>query len=471
MAILGRNALLLLLLVCCISVCLAVRGRGEEEEVEEEHQGGKGGLFMLEKPKQVLKSEGGEFKVFRGFRRGRTATPMHIGFINMEPSTLFIPQYIDSSLILFVRRGEMRIGWIYKDDLVEKQLKIGDVYRIPPGSAFYIVNTGRGQRLQIICSIDRTESLGGGIFQSFFIGGGTNLHSVLAGFDIRNLATAFNVSEEELTAILERPKGGPFIYMRNPDQARRWADLMKLNHEEMRAEIARDENDDEDSVRDEEQTTMWSWRKLLNAFIGIENKKKRISAVKAPDSYNLYERGPDFRNNYGWSVAVSEHDYSPLRSSGIGVYLVNLTAGSMMAPHLNPTATEYGVVLRGSGSIQVVFPNGTSAMNAKVQEGDVFWIPRYYPFCQIASRSGPMEFFGYTTSSRRNRPQFLAGRSSILQTMAGEEMAMALDISLKRYNRFRGSQKEEIILPELLTRPETTTEPEIIRKWGEIRRE
>ncbi|XP_068640562.1 vicilin-like seed storage protein At2g28490 [Aristolochia californica] len=471
MAIPRRNTLLLLLLVCSIPVLMAERGgrEGEEEEEEEEHRGGEGRLFMLKNPKQVMKSEGGEVTVFRGFRRRGTATPIHIGFINMEPSTLFIPQYIDASLILFVRRGDMRIGWIYKDDLVEKQLKIGDVYRIPAGSAFYITNTGRGQRLQIICSMDATENLGDDFFQSFFIGGGTNTPSVLAGFDVRTLTTAFNVSTEELTAILEGNKDGPFVYLRNPDQPRGWADLMKLKHKGMRAEIALDEECDEESVRDEEQTTVWSWRKLLKAFfIGKENKKKKNSAVKAPDSYNLYERDPDFRNNYGWSVAISEHDYYPLRRSGIGVYLVNLTAGSMMAPHLNPTATEYGVVLRGSGSIQVVFPNGTSAMNAKVQEGDVFWIPRYYPFCQIASRSGPMEFFGYTTSSRRNRPQFLAGRSSILQTMGGEEMALALDISLKSYNRFRGSQREEIILPELLTPPETTTEPEIIRKSGEI---
>ena len=30
---------------------------------------------------------------------------MHIGFIAMEPKTLFVPQYLDSSITLFVRRG------------------------------------------------------------------------------------------------------------------------------------------------------------------------------------------------------------------------------------------------------------------------------------------------------------------------------------------------------------------------------
>jgi oxalate decarboxylase/phosphoglucose isomerase-like protein (cupin superfamily) len=72
----------------------------------------------------------------------------------------------------------------------------------------------------------------------------------------------------------------------------------------------------------------------------------------------------------------------------------------MLAPHVNPRATEYGVVLRGEGVIQVVFPNGSLAMSATVRAGDVFWVPRYFPFCQAASRGAPLEFFGFTTSAR-----------------------------------------------------------------------
>ena len=59
--------------------------------------------------------------------------------------------------------------------------------------------------------------------------------------------------------------------------------------------------------------------------------------------------------------------------------------GSMLAPHVNPRATEYGIVLRGTDRIQIVYPNGTLAMDAKVKEGDVFWVPRYFAFYHIAS--------------------------------------------------------------------------------------
>lgn len=125
----------------------------------------------------------------------------------------------------------------------------------------------------------------------------------------------------------------------------------------------------------------------------------------------------------------------------------------MMAPHINPTATEYGIVLSGSGTIQIVYPNGTLAMNSKVSEGDVFWVPRYFPFCQIASRTGPFEFFGFTTSSRKNRPQFLVGRNSLLQTMRGPELAAAFGVSEDRLRKFIDAQHETTILPTASVAP------------------
>lgn len=54
----------------------------------------------------------------------------------------------------------MKVGWIHKDELVVKQLKMGDVLHIDAGSTFYMVNTGKGQRLHIICSIDASDSAG-----------------------------------------------------------------------------------------------------------------------------------------------------------------------------------------------------------------------------------------------------------------------------------------------------------------------
>lgn len=55
--------------------------------------------------------------------------------------------------------GEAKIESIRNDELVKQQLKTGDIYTFFDGSVFCIENTGEGKRLQIICSIDTSESL------------------------------------------------------------------------------------------------------------------------------------------------------------------------------------------------------------------------------------------------------------------------------------------------------------------------
>ncbi|KAI3682064.1 hypothetical protein L2E82_50212 [Cichorium intybus] len=410
--------------------------------------------FILQDAKRVVATDAGGMRVVRGVGGKLSESPMHIGFITMEPDSMFIPQYLDSSLIIFVELGEARIGSIYNDEFVEKDLKSGDLYRIQAGSAFYIVNTAQGQRLHIISSIDTRESSDWSAFQAFYIGGGADPSSVLAGFDMQTLSTAFNVSYDAIDELLSSRKRGAIVYL-NPDSEPQkeqtlWKKFLEQGKQEKRAHMKRivqvRVKDDIDDVENEK----WSITKFVNYVFG-ENKKKGDS--KSLDSYNIYDRKPDFRNDYGWSTQVNENDYEPLARSDFGVYLVNLTAGSMMAPHINPTATEYGVVLSGTGSIQVVYPNGTLAMDAEVTQGDVFWIPRYFPFCQVASRSDPFVFFGFSTAARYNRPQFLVGQGSLLQTMMGPEFAGAFGMSEERLKEIANAQKETTILPSASASP------------------
>uniref|UniRef100_A0A803M7Y5 Cupin type-1 domain-containing protein n=2 Tax=Chenopodium quinoa TaxID=63459 RepID=A0A803M7Y5_CHEQI len=407
-------------------------------------------MFLLKDSKKVVSTQAGEMRVVKGYGGKIVESPLHIGFITMEPRSLFVPQYLDSSLILYIRRGEAKLGFIYDDKLSERKLKNGDVYRIPAGSTFYIVNTGETERLTIICSIDPSEGLGFGTFQSFFIGGGRDPVSVLAGFDPRTLSTAFNVSIGQLREFMTGQDAGPIVYADTTHAPSLWANFLKLKGEERLERlkmVAPNTGSDEPKIEQPKS----SWWNIFDSLLGTENKKgekKDDSRTgSSPDSYNLRDQKPSFKNDYGWSIAVDKHEYKPLKKSGIGLYLVNLAAGSMMAPHVNPMATEYGVVLSGVGTIQVVFPNGTSAMNAEVKEGDVFWIPRYFPFCQIASRSGSFEFFGFTTSAHENRPQFLVGASSILRSMRGPEFATAFGLTEDRFYDIIDAQREAVILP------------------------
>ncbi|MBA0790638.1 hypothetical protein Gohar_015274, partial [Gossypium harknessii] len=144
---------LLLALVLCYGVTVTMGYRSEkqwrkererrEEEMEpeeEEESESRKSWFLMPKSRPVMTTDAGEMRLVRSPGGRIVDKPLHMGFITMEPQSLFIPQYLDSSLTLFVRTGEARVGCIYKDEMVERRLKIGDVYHIPAGSTFYILN-------------------------------------------------------------------------------------------------------------------------------------------------------------------------------------------------------------------------------------------------------------------------------------------------------------------------------------------
>lgn len=395
----------------------------------------------MQNSKSVVKTDAGEMRVLKSHDVWERR--MHIGFITMEPKSLFIPHYLDSNLIIFIRRGEAKLGFIYKDDLAERKLKEGDVYIIPAGSPFYLVNVWEGQRLHIICSIDPTESLGVDTFHSFYLGGGGNPDSVLSAFGPDILEAAFNASRTKLRKLFST-RQEPIVYVDDSRAPTLWTKFLQLKKEDKVQHLKKIVQLDQE---EEEEQPSWSWRKLLETLIGKENRNKHKGTDDSPDPLNLYGRKPDFRNSYGQSIAVDGGGYPPLKRFRVGIYYVKLAAGSMMAPHVNPRATEYGIVLSGGGRIQIVFPNGTSAMNTEIKEGDVFFVPRYYPFCQIASRNGPLVFFGFTTSARKNRPLFLAGAASVLRTMMGPELAAAFGESEDTMWHLVDAQHKAVILP------------------------
>lgn len=81
------------------------RWRGREEEGYDQRERERE-AFLLRVEKQVVRTDAGAMRVVRGFNDWViNHRPIHIGFITMEPKSLFVPQYIDADLILFVHRG------------------------------------------------------------------------------------------------------------------------------------------------------------------------------------------------------------------------------------------------------------------------------------------------------------------------------------------------------------------------------
>ncbi|XP_004309901.1 PREDICTED: vicilin-like antimicrobial peptides 2-2-like [Fragaria vesca subsp. vesca] len=427
-------------------------GKDQREEEWEEHHHhhhhrGHHHYFLLQRSRVLVKTEAGEMRVVRSVGHEIVDRHINVGFLTLEPNSLFIPQYLDSSLILFVQRGQGNLGLVHHHELGERQLKAGDVHRIPAGSTFYLHNAREHQRLQIILSVDTSDSLRMGTLENFFIGGGTNPKSVLSGFDSEILTNAFNVSSSELRQVLTRHQEGAIVHLKNSQSSSSnlWSKFVSMKEQDRLQELKKLV----DLSEEPEKTLTRSWRKLLNSVFGKpENeKRKQHHHDHSQESHNLYNRKPDFKNHHGWILSVDESNFSPLQNSGVGVHLIRLNAGSMLAPHVNPAATEYGVVTRGSGHLQIVFPNGTLAMKADLKPGSVFWVPRYFPFVQVASNNEQLEIFGFTTSPQPNHPQFLAGSSSVLQALRGQELAAAFGVSEGRLNRFVDAQREAVILP------------------------
>lgn len=111
---------LLLGLALCHALTTVMGYRGNEEEdwwrerqreEEEQEREGRGRYpqgedwFVLRDSRRVVQTEAGEMRVVRSPGGRILDRQLHMGFITMEPKSLFVPQYIDSSLIIFIRRG------------------------------------------------------------------------------------------------------------------------------------------------------------------------------------------------------------------------------------------------------------------------------------------------------------------------------------------------------------------------------
>lgn len=121
----------------------------------------------------------------------------------------------------------------------------------------------------------------------------------------------------------------------------------------------------------------------------------------------------------------------------------------MMGPHWNPRATEIAVVLQGQGMVRVVCPSDApQCKNARfrVKEGDVFAVPRFHPMAQISFNKDSLVFMGFSTMAQYNRPQFLAGKWSVLRTIDEDILAMSFNVSNTTIKHFIPAQSESVIL-------------------------
>ncbi|KAJ0096806.1 hypothetical protein Patl1_28889 [Pistacia atlantica] len=367
-----------------------------------------GSMVKRGERKPLVETEYGEISAVRISDGTRGLYYMH--FIALEPNSLFLPVLLHADMVFYVHTGSGRLSWADEKDTRRLNIKRGDVYRLQPGSVFFIESDLEPEREKLriyaIFSNNDEES-----FDSA-IGAYSSISDLVLGFDDKVLQSAFKVPEDLIEALRNTTRPPPMIH----------------------------------ALPGQKKSTIWEFEtRFLKAFVGGRgvNMHAMNGKKKKTKTFNILDADPDFRNCNGWSLTVDRKDLNLLKDSNIGIFMVNLTKGSMMGPHWNPMATEVAVVLHGQGMVRVVCPttakkSSCKNMRFRVEEGDVFAVPRFHPMAQMSFNNDSFVFMGFSTTRRRNYPQFLAGKSSVLQTIDNRVLAK----KLKRKRRKRKLRRE-----------------------------
>ncbi|KAG6792852.1 hypothetical protein POTOM_002011 [Populus tomentosa] len=164
------------------------------------------------------------------------------------------------------------------------------------------------------------------------------------------------VTTDEAREMITRQQEGPIVFLGDSRAPRPspWRKFLLLKEQDRLQHLKRVVKFQQPP--NQEKQMAWSWRNLLNSVLGQENKKKNVKmANPLIHSISMID---------GLTLKTTMDGSLQLMSLITSLFA---TLGSMMAPHVNPATTEYGIVLSGSGRIQIVFPNGTQVMNARVK--------------------------------------------------------------------------------------------------------
>ncbi|KAL0384568.1 UNVERIFIED_CONTAM: 13S globulin seed storage protein 1 [Sesamum radiatum] len=117
-----------------------------------------------------------------------------------------------------------------------------------------------------------------------------------------------------------------------------------------------------------------------------------------------------------------------LEKIGLSGSLVRLEPNSVLDPYYSTDGSHQIIyVTKGSGRIQIVGLNGTQVLDARVQEDQVFVVPKFFAAALLASEHG-MEYFCVSTSPRPIFGQ-LAGSESAWKALSSPVLQATLNVS------------------------------------------
>ncbi|WVZ55838.1 hypothetical protein U9M48_006446 [Paspalum notatum var. saurae] len=450
-----------LLLVLAVSAAMAAAASSGKKHERRWRVSGVVGGQVVEKERRrvVAESEAGTVTAVDVADAAGAAYRLH--FITMDPGALFLPVQLHADMVFYVHSGRGKVTYIEEDSSEQSSLEVerGDVYNLEQGSILYIQSYPNATRQRLrIYAIFTSEAINAEDPSKPKVEVYSSVSKLVKGFAKEVLRRGSNSQlingdviivskvQAEVVEAIKSAKTPPQIIPYNPAEEK----------PEDKSNWTEDMVDALLGVRDPEE--------FLNKKKKKKDKDKKKSKSKA---FNFYSGKPDVENCYGWSRTMTNKDLDALHGSSIGMFMVNLTTGSMMGPHWNPKATEIAIVTGGSGIVQTVCPSDGSSPSPssgerkrghrgherggrpggrrgdddgegdegrprcrssvlRVKEGDVFVVPRFHPMAQMSFNNDSFVFVGFSTHMGQNHPQFLAGKGSVLQAIGKEVLAMSL---------------------------------------------
>ncbi|CAJ1930033.1 unnamed protein product [Sphenostylis stenocarpa] len=335
--------------------------------------------------------------------------PYHLQFITLEPNSLFLPVLLHADVVFYVHTGSGKLTWVNDDGTGTIPLRKGDLCSLGEESVFYIQSDLEAERrkLRIYAMFTNTKD---NTFNPS-IGAYSRINELVKGFDKKIMQAALKVPDDLIDEIINKRNTPAIVHA-----------------------VSKQRN----VVQEPEAS-------FLKNFLGVGSNSNKL------EKYNIFDHDPDFRNRYGWSVAVTKRQLKSLKRTNIGFLMVTLARGSTMGPHWNPKATELAVAVEGKGVVRVVCGSNNEDetacqnMRFKVNAGDAFVVQRFHSMAQMSFNDEAFVFLGFSTSAKDNHPQFLSGKGSVLHKLDKHIMATSLGVSDRTVDDLLHSPQDSII--------------------------
>lgn len=139
--------------------------------------------------------------------------------------------------------------------------------------------------------------------------------------------------------------------------------------------------------------------------------------------------------NAGRVVVLNTMNLPLIKEVGLGADLVKIEGHSMCSPGFScDSAFQVTYIIRGSGRVQVVGPNGKRVLETRVKGGSLFIVPRFFVVSKISDGEG-MDWFSIITTPN---PVFthLAGRTSVWKALSPQVLQASFNVSPELEKRF-----------------------------------